>query len=140
MHRLVVAVALVALSTPALSTPVLSSPALAQDRPATARAKLSTEFKATDTNKDGVLTRAEVASRFARMRTTASRITPEQQKRLGDLWFTRTDANKDNKVTEAEAQALLGRVFDRYDVNGDGKIEPGERAAALKSAKEGAGR
>ena len=38
----------------------LALPAMAQDTRASAAAKFSREFKARDTNKDGVLTKAEV--------------------------------------------------------------------------------
>ena len=55
---------------------------------------------------------------------------PVHAKRLADLRFTSADKNKDGKVTQAEAQALLAATFAKYDANKDGKIGGDERAAA----------
>lgn len=113
----------------------LPAPALAQETQASAAAKFSREFKATDANGDGVWTRAEVAGRLGRTRAGAKKLDPVNVKRLADLWFGRADVNKNGRVTEAEAQGLLAAVFRRYDANGDGRIGGGERAAAKAGAQ-----
>ncbi|MEJ8630909.1 EF-hand domain-containing protein [Sphingomonas sp. I4] len=93
----------------------LAVPATAQDTRASAAAKLSREFKARDTNHDGVLTKAEVKAAIMRMGNGQKKLDDVHAARLADLWFTKADANKDGKVTEAEAQALLSRTFDEYE-------------------------
>ena len=108
----------------------LATPALAQETRASASAKFKTEFAASDTNQDGVLTRAEVQGRISNMKVGPGRPDPVHAKRLADLWFTSADKNKDGKVTQAEAQALLAATFAKYDANKDGKIGGDERAAA----------
>ncbi|WP_174286728.1 EF-hand domain-containing protein [Sphingomonas bacterium] len=108
----------------------IAVPAAAQDTRASAAAKYDLEFAATDTNHDGVLTRAEVQARIGRMQASGNRIDPVHAKRLADLWFDHADANKDGKVTRAEGQTLLAKTFDLYDRNHDGKIDADERAAA----------
>ena len=109
----------------------LAGPVLAQETRASASAKFKAEFAASDTNKDGVLTRAEVQARIGNMKVGwQGRPDPVHAKRLADLWFTSADKNKDGKVTQAEAQALLAATFAKYDANKDGKIGGDERAAA----------
>ncbi|WP_294238827.1 EF-hand domain-containing protein [uncultured Sphingomonas sp.] len=93
----------------------LAAPALAQDTRASAAAKFSREFKARDTNHDGVLTKAEVKAAIMKMGNGQRKIDDVHAARLADLWFGKADANKDGKVTEAEAQALLSRTFDEYE-------------------------
>jgi hypothetical protein len=73
------------------------------------------EFKARDTNHDGVLTKAEVKAAIMKMGNGKKQIDAVHAQRLTDLWFGKADANKDGKVTEAEAQALLSRTFDEYE-------------------------
>ena len=92
----------------------LAVPAMAQDTRASAAAT-SREFKARDTNHDGVLTKAEVKAAIMKMGNGQKKIDPVHAQRLTDLWFDKADANKDGKVTEAEAQALLSRTFDEYE-------------------------
>ena len=108
----------------------IALPATAQETRKSAAAKYDLEFNATDTNHDGVLTRAEVQARIAKMQAAGSRIDPVHSKRLADLWFDHADTNKDGKVTRAEGQALLAKTFDLYDRNHDGRIDADERAAA----------
>lgn len=110
MHRLL-ATGLIAA---AIALPAMT-PAAAQDTRASAAAKFSREFKARDTNKDGVLSKAEVKAAIMRMGTGQKKIDAVHAQRLADLWFEKADANKDGKVTEAEAQALLSRTFDEYE-------------------------
>ncbi len=113
----------------------IALPATAQDTRASASAKYDLEFNATDTNRDGVLTRGEVQARIAKMQAAGNRIDPVHSKRLADLWFDHADTNKDGKVTRAEGQALLAKTFDLYDRNHDGKIDADERAAANGAVK-----
>ena len=99
----------------------IALPATAQDTRASAAAKYNLEFNATDTNHDGVLTRAEVQARIEKMQAAGSRIDPVHSKRLADLW--------------SEGQALLAKTFDLYDRNHDGRIDADERAAANGAVK-----
>lgn len=118
---------------------IIALPAAAQETRASASAKLAAEFKATDSNGDGFLSRAEVSARMARMRTTKTDLDQTHTKRLTDLFFARGDVNKDGKISRAESDALMGAVFDRYDLNGDGKVDGAEAAKARAAAKAEAG-
>ena len=118
----------------ALAATGLAVPAAAQETRASAAAKFRKEFAASDTNKDGFLSRPEVKTRIGRMGAAGKSLDPVHAERLADLWFTRADANKDGKVSEAEAQALLSATFAKYDANKDGKIGGEERAAAKRGA------
>ncbi|HVF94984.1 MAG TPA: EF-hand domain-containing protein [Sphingomonas sp.] len=111
----------------------LAAPALAQETRASAAAKFKSEFALSDADKNGVLTRAEVQARIGQMKVGPGRPDAVHAKRLADLWFDRADANKNAKVTEAEAQALLAATFKRYDADGDGKIGSSERGAAKQA-------
>jgi len=51
---------------------------------------------------------------------------------MGEHWFEQADANRDNKVTLAEAKAVALARFDRLDTNHDGTIEPEERRMAFR--------
>ena len=113
-----------------------ASPALAQETQASAAAKFHREFVRTDANKDGNWSLAEVQARAGRMRLAAKGADPAVAKKLSRLWFARADANRDRKVTEPEAQALLAATFQAYDANGDGKIGGTERAAATKAIRK----
>ncbi|MBB3586786.1 EF-hand domain-containing protein [Sphingomonas sp. BK481] len=114
----------------------LATPALAQETRASVSAKFKAEFAARDTNKDGVLTRAEVQAGISQMKVGPGRPDPVHAKRLAELWFSSADTNKDGKVTQPEAQALLAATFAKYDANKDGKIGGDERSAA-KSQMQG---
>jgi len=48
----------------------------------------------------------------------------------GGQWFERADADKDGKLTLAEAQAGPLAMFDKVDANKDGVISPEEHEAA----------
>ena len=111
----------------------LVSPALAQETQASAAAKFKREFAASDANKDGALELGEVQARIGRMKIGPGEPDQTHAKRLAQLWFTNADRNKDGKVTEAEAQALLAATFKRYDADGDGKIGGSERAEAKRA-------
>ena len=133
-----------ALAMGALSAPALlrAGPAAAQETQASAAAKFSREFKATDADKDGSWSKAEVRARLDRMAAATakgkSKPDPARAHKLADLWFARADANKNGKVTEAEAQALLSAVFRRYDANGDGVVGgPPPAAGGAKPPAQG---
>ena len=49
---------------------------------------------------------------------------------MGGQWFERADANKDGKVSLAEASTGALAMFDRVDTNKDGTISPEEHKAA----------
>ena len=49
---------------------------------------------------------------------------------MADHMFAIADANKDGKLTEAEATATALARFDKVDTNKDGTISPAERRAA----------
>jgi len=92
--------------------------------------KLRAEFDKSDTNKDGVLTQAEVNARIAQMSRGNKNLSAAQTRQLSTLWFSRADANHDGKVTPAEMQALFKATANRYDTNHDGVISIAERNAA----------
>lgn len=92
--------------------------------------RVAAEFKASDANGDGALSRAEVLARVKRMDVGSTRMSPEQVEMLASAWFARTDANRDGKVTPAEMQRLLTAIARRYDANGDGVVSVSEREAA----------
>ncbi len=58
---------------------------------------------------------------------------------MGGAWFDRADANKDDKVTLAEAKTSVLAMFDRADLNHDGTITPDERRAAFRRMRHGPG-
>ena len=58
---------------------------------------------------------------------------------MGEAWFDRADANKDDKVTLAEAKASALAMFDRADRNHDGTITPDERRIEIRTFRHGPG-
>ncbi|WP_129793059.1 EF-hand domain-containing protein [Sphingosinicella sp. CPCC 101087] len=102
-----------------------------------------------DTNRDGVVTRAEFAaarlatfSRLDRNRDGAlsrsdfgriARRRPEALQRL-EAMIAQGDANDDGRLTRAEFERAPMRLFDLADANGDGRIDASERAAARAAA------
>jgi Ca2+-binding EF-hand superfamily protein len=56
--------------------------------------------------------------------------------RGGEGWFERMDANKDGKVTLAEATAMPLAMFDKADTNKDGTLSPEERKAAHEKMRQ----
>jgi Ca2+-binding EF-hand superfamily protein len=125
--------------TVATALALVASPAFAQETRASAIAKLDAEFKATDTDGNGTLSLAEVSARMGKMSAGTQQLDPVHAKRVAGLWFQSADRNKDGKVTRDESRALMIAVFDRYDIDHDGKITPIERAKAAEAAKAGAG-
>lgn len=115
----------------------IAVPAAAQETRASASAKLAAEFKASDKDGDGYLSRKEMLARVDAMRTTRGGIDSTHAGRIADLFFARADTNKDGKVSRAESDRLMGAVFNRYDLNGDGKVDRAEAAKARAEARSG---
>ena len=55
---------------------------------------------------------------------------------FGGHLFEMADANKDGRVSLAEAQAAALEHFDRADLNHDGKLTPEERQQARQLMRE----
>ena len=120
---------------------LLAAPAAAQETRASANAKLDAEFKQSDGNGDGFLSRAEIEARLRRMKVAGGRtLDPVQAKRISGLFLARGDTNKDGRVSRTESRALMGAVFARYDSNGDGRVEGAEAQQARAAARAKAGR
>lgn len=93
-------------------------------------------FDRLDTNRDGAISRQEWdAGRLAREQRRAARGERGPAGRrmtmgmggLGGRMFEMADADKDGRVSLAEAQAAALRHFDMVDTNRDGRITPDER-------------
>lgn len=54
---------------------------------------------------------------------------------LGEKWFETADANKDGRITLAEAKAKPLARFDAADANKDGTLSPDERRAAHEAKR-----
>jgi Ca2+-binding EF-hand superfamily protein len=91
-------------------------------------------FAKADTNKDGVITRAEFDVVGQQMK---ARINHAAQGRGGveTRLFDTTDANKDGRISLAEMQQAALARFDKMDLNHDGKITPDERKQARELFK-----
>ena len=114
-------------------------------------------FAALDTNKDGAINKAEFeAGHAARVEKRVIVRTDKRgagaegdakmkimrrggpgmhpggammRMRMGENWFANADADKDGRVSLAEASAKPLAMFDRADANKDGTITPEERRA-----------
>lgn len=104
-------------------------------------------FTKMDTDKNGSISRAEFDAHHASMmrgghggmgghhgRNMKSG-GHDGMARLGGRMFTMADANKDGKVTEAEATAAALSRFDQADTNKDGTIGDDERKAAREKMR-----
>lgn len=111
----------------ALPLVLLASPKLAAEK---IDPKLQAEFDRSDANHDGVLTRAEIDARVAKMDVGANKMPPGKAKAISAAWFNTADANHDGKVTPAEMQGLFRALASRYDTNHDGVVSLEERNAA----------
>ena len=119
-----------------LSIPALTAVSFAQETRAGATAKLDAEFAASDTNRDGFLSPAEVEARMMRMKLSGGRtLDAVHAKRVAALFMARADANKDGKVSKAESAALMGTVFSAYDLNRDGKVDASEAAKRARGSR-----
>ncbi len=110
-------------------------------------------FDNADTDRDGVITRAEFAAsrmaRFERMdRNHDGAVSKADFKRLArfrrntadrlDGLIAQADADHDGKATRAEMMAAPMPIFERADTNGDGGVDKDELAAVravLKGAR-----
>jgi EF-hand domain pair len=151
LKLLVIPAAALLLAAPALAAPGdTPTPAPATDRPSRA----SSGIMRYDTNKDGVVDRAEwkagQEARFERLdanndgkltqdelfaRTPAvgnSVLPSDRQVERQSAYFQRIDANKDGVVTREEFMAQGDRNFARCDVNKDGKTDTAECRQALQ--------
>jgi hypothetical protein len=117
---------------------ILALPVAAQETRASAVAKHDAEFAASDTNKDGFLTPKELVARMKRMKVSGREVDDTHARRLAALVMVRTAANGDGKVSKAESQAVMKRLFARYDLNGDGKVDGAEAAKARAAARAAA--
>lgn len=106
-------------------------------------------FASMDANKDGQLSRAEFDAGHQPRGERAGgdrkdgkdgkhRWAHRGGKRgsMGEGWFARVDADKDGKVTLAEASAKALERFDRADANRDGTVTPEEHKAAREKMRE----
>jgi Ca2+-binding EF-hand superfamily protein len=82
-------------------------------------------FARADTNKDGVVTRAEFETMGEQLRTRMQHASVAG--RGGSRLFETADSNKDGRISEAELQQAELANFDRMDLNHDGTITPDER-------------
>jgi Ca2+-binding EF-hand superfamily protein len=156
------------LGAPALGTAALAQPAAKPAGTAPTRAALAknidANFKAVDTNGDGVLSAAELTaaeSKGMQQRLTAVRAKIEAEfgkldtnkdgmlskaefmaaapqsagNPNGAALLTQLDKNKDGKVTPDEYRAPVLARFDKIDTNHDGVISPTERQAVQAQQK-----
>lgn len=98
-------------------------------------------LRAADTNADGLISRAEaaalprIAERFDAIdanrdgQVSFEELRGSRHKARGERFLGRLDADKDGKVSKAEALAKATERFDRLDANQDGFITAEELAA-----------
>ncbi len=87
-------------------------------------------FKRLDTNGDGKLTQDEL---FARTPAIGNSVLPtDRQAQRQSTYFQLLDADKDGVVTLAEFMAQAERNFARCDLNKDGRIDTAECRQALQ--------
>ena len=151
LKLLVIPAAALLLAMPALAAPGdTAAPAAPTDRPSRTnsgimrydtnkdgvvdraewKAGQEARFKRLDANGDGKLTQDEL---FARTPATGNSVLPsDRQSERQSAFFQRLDANKDGVVTVEEFMAQADRNFARCDINKDGRIDTAECRQALQ--------
>ncbi len=146
------AAALLLIAGPALAAP--DDPPAPAEKPARASNSVPRGLMRYDTNKDGVVDRAEwkaaQEARFKRLDTNGdgkltedelfartpaignSVLPPDRQVQRQSSYFQLLDADKDGVVTLAEFMAQADRNFARCDLNKDGRIDTAECRQALQ--------
>jgi hypothetical protein len=94
------------------------------------KAAQEARFKQLDANGDGKLTQDEL---FARTPASGNSVLPtDRQAQRQSAYFQLLDADKDGVVTLAEFMAQADRNFERCDLNKDGRIDTAECRQALQ--------
>ena len=91
-----------------------------------------------DTNKDGAISRAEFETGRARHAQSVAQRRPAAGLRhagLGGRMFETADANKDGRVSLAEASSAATAHFDAADANRDGTLDGAEKRQARKAMR-----
>jgi Ca2+-binding EF-hand superfamily protein len=84
-------------------------------------------FERADANRDGVVSRAEFDAAPAQKRQRVTLPGAVRAQMFGGRMFAMADADKDGRVSLAEATAVSMRQFDSSDANRDGVVTPDER-------------
>ena len=153
------ATALLFLAAPTLAAPGDQAPTTPTAKPAREPAREPTGVMRYDTNKDGVVDRAEwkagQEARFKRLDTNGDgKLTPDElfartpasgtsvlpsDRQMGrqSAYFQRLDADKDGVVTLIEFMVVADDNFARCDLNKDGRIDTAECRQALQRRPAG---
>ncbi|HET6223973.1 MAG TPA: EF-hand domain-containing protein [Dongiaceae bacterium] len=86
------------------------------------------EFKAADTNHDGIITQAEFVNARINGKFTDEQMA--QIRRNKTIRFVALDLDGDGKLTQAEHDKAGERAFKELDKNGDGKVTLDEMKAS----------
>lgn len=97
------------------------------------------QFARLDADKNGSISRAEFLAqgdaRGERRGRAAGRraMRPAMMARFGGRMFDVADADRDQRVSQAEAVAVAVKAFERADANRDGRVTREERRAAVRA-------